>query len=608
MNKNVLFPFLAMPFIAFGQYEFYNKGASVTVQNGALIHVQGTLTNDNGSGSGQIDNDGILEVKGNFENKAGSLFTSPQSNDAVVKFVGSGKQQIRGSLNTPGTASFFNLLIDQTGAADTVEMQNNILVEGSLLFGATNVNTTYLPSFTYTDNPGTNGILKTYDNTGEYVLDITNGNTDAIVGYPALVMYGNPNTGFIATKGSIGSSAGGLQRKITNQTAYVFPTGTVDNGYNASLLNFTSLPGSGGSVKTKFCDGTTSPRGYVGTILQSCIGCTNPTSPIPDNPGYNRYFANNPCNAGAPQWILFEESGILEHGYWSFDATNNNAGLWKYDIEVFPNSFITEGSPDDTWRVLKYHNGAGDYGFDPSDLTVDWGAQINNVDDPNDLLTYTKNAGCYSGLGVPGGVYTDFSQFSMHKSNSGNGLPVELIYLKAEPVNNQFIKVSWATAVEINNDGFEVLRSTDGVNFSNVGWVDGNDNSSVLQTYSFDDHNVAPNVVYYYKLRQVDNDGKSEETYIVSASLTGSETFVISDFIPNPTRDASKLIITTSTEQTIQVRMYDIIGQIISERQYNLSVGSNTINFDGQNVADGTYTAVINAANKVYSKKLVVTK
>ncbi len=607
MKRNVLLTFLAIPFMGFGQYEFYNKGAEVFIQPGALVHVQGTFTNDNGSTNGSIENDGILEVKGDFDNKSSSSFiSSGVSNDAVVKFVGSGKQLIKGSMSTIGSSSFYNLIVDQVSSADTVEMQTDATVEGSLMFGSDQAPLTYFPSVASTDN-GNHGILKTYDNLSEHILNVADGNVDAIIGYPTLTMNGNPATSFIVTKGSRGSANGGLQRKITNQSSYVFPMGTVENGYNAVNLNFTSVPGGNVSVKGKFCDGTTNPRGYVGTINQSCVGCT-PQYPTPDNPGYNRYFPQNPCNANQPQWLILEESGILDHGYWSFDATNNNSGLWKYSIEVFPNSYTLETSPDDTWRTLKFHDSNTDYGTDPSNLTTNWGAQIEDVSTPSDLLTYTRNAGCYHGDGVPGGIYTDFSHFSMHKANSANALPVELISLNADPVNNEYINVSWATALEINNDGFDVLRSTDGTNFSKIAWVDGHDNSSVIQNYALDDHNVTPNVVYYYKLRQVDNDGHSEETYVVSAMITNAETFIISNFIPNPTKDASKINITTSTAQTVSIKMYDILGQIFSDKTYNLSVGSNDINFNANDLADGTYTAIIHTSQKDYAKKLVVTK
>lgn len=610
-----------IPAIVFSQadYTFYNKGADIYIQSGALVHVQGTFTNDNGSANGITENDGILEVKKDFENKPNAVFrynTLTNSQDRAVRFVGTGKQAIMGEMNT-SDASFYNMIISQEALPDSVEMRTHVNVKGSIVFGNSYFSDTYNPIVQPQPVNGTAyGLLKTYSGNSEYLLDVQNGSTQAIVGYPSTVMQGNPTTGFILTKGNRGSVNGGLQRFINNQAPYVFPFGTEENGYNSVTLNITNHPGGGGSVKGKFNDGTSSARGYIGTINQSCVGCT-PSYPTPDNPGFNYYFPSNPCNGGQAQWVVLEESGILDHGYWSFDATNNNLGQWKYVIETFPNSFTLEGSADETWRTIKYHDNSVaanmEYGVDPTDLTVDWGAQITQVENPADLLTYTRTGNvagsCYTGDGVPGGVYTDFSHFSLHKSNSGNALPVELIYLKADAIQNEFIQLSFATALEINNDGFEVLRSTDGVNFSYIGWVDGHDNSTVVNSYTFDDNNVAPNVVYYYKLRQLDNDGASEETYVVSAVITSGDVFVISDLMPNPTRDISKFTITTSTKGNIDVKVFDNIGRlVIGSQAYNLTEGQNDIYVNGSNFAAGTYNIVVSTANNVYSKKLVVSQ
>lgn len=608
-----------IPAIVFSQadYTFYNKGADIYIQNGALVHVQGTFTNDNGSANGITENDGILEVKKDFENKANAVFRYNNltgSQDRAVRFIGSGKQAIIGDMSS-ANASFYNLVVDQLSAADTVEMRTDADVKGSVVFGSTAFSDAYSPSLFF-PYQGTNGMLKTYSGANEYLLDVQNGAVNSIAGYPTLAMQANPNTGYILTKGNRGSLNGGVQRMVSNQASYTFPFGTAENGYNAVTLNFTNIPGGGGSVKGKFNDGTSSARGYIGTINQSCVGCT-PSYPTPDNPGFNYYIPSNPCNGGQAQWVILEESGIADHGYWSFDATNNNTGAWKYVIETFPNSFTLEGSADETWRTIKYHDNSvaanQEYGVDPTDLTVDWGAQIANVESPMDLITYTRTGNvagsCYMGDGVPGGVYTDFSHFSLHKSNSGNALPVELIYLKADAIQNEFIQLSFATALEINNDGFEVLRSTDGVNFSYIGWVDGHDNSTVVNSYTFDDHNVAPNVVYYYKLRQLDNDGASEETYVVSAVITSGDVFVISDLMPNPTRDISKFTITTSTKGNIDVKVFDNIGRlVVGSQAYNLTEGQNDIYVNGSNFAAGTYNIVVSTANNVYSKKLVVSQ
>ena len=150
-----------------------------------------------------------------------------------------------------------------------------------------------------------------------------------------------------------------------------------------------------------------------------------------------------------------------------------------------------------------------------------------------DLLTYTKNAGCYSGTGIPGGIYKDFSHFSITSNNGNTALPVQLLYLTAKATGKHHISVDWATALEINNKGFYVMRSPDGINFTDVGWVDGHNNSTVNQTYTFDDKPQQA-MLYYYKLRQVDNNGQFKYSNVAEAQLEdqGASGFAL---YPNPT-------------------------------------------------------------------------
>lgn len=605
MHKFVLPLLLLAVLSANAQNEFYNKGADIYIQKGALIHVQGSVINNDGPGNGSINNDGIIEVKGDFENQTGAelkVYIDNTSTDRAIKFVGAGKQLIKGSLTGTGTASFYNLVIDKAAPSDSVEMQANVLVEGGLIFGNT-TNVTYNPSNAWTNN-NQKGLLKTYTSSVEYLLDVQNGATSAIVGYPSLTMNGNPGTGFILTRGNKGSANGGLQRKVNSNAAYVYPIGTEVNGFNAVSINFSAQ--SGGNVKGKFCDN----NGFVGQISQICSGCwQGPANPNPgygpDNAGYNRYFASNPCNSGAQQWFILEGDAIQNHGYWSFESSNTG---YTYTMETFPNQFGMVGNATDTWRTLKY---ASAYSDDPSDPSDDWRTQIeSSVSNLNDLLTYSRNTGigCYTGNGVPGGVYSNFSHFALFKSKSNNALPVELIYLQANAIDNEYIKVSWATALEINNAGFEVLRSTDGINFTNIGWVAGNNNSTTTHTYFYDDVNVQPNVVYYYRLRQVDNDGQSELTNIVSAVITAGEVFTISEFIPNPAINLTKLVFTTSKSQNVEIKIFDVLGQIVSKTKAELQPGQTSIGFESNQLSAGNYTAAISSGNQVYSRRLIVMK
>ncbi len=88
-------------------------------------------------------------------------------------------------------------------------------------------------------------------------------------------------------------------------------------------------------------------------------------------------------------------------------------------------------------------------------------------------------------------------------------LPINLIAFKAVQENSS-VRVNWSTASEKNNDRFEILKSTDGINFNTIGTVNGSQNSSEKIEYTFLDKTNSTHIVYY-KLKQVDNDGTSTE-------------------------------------------------------------------------------------------------
>ncbi|MBP6731091.1 MAG: T9SS type A sorting domain-containing protein [Chitinophagales bacterium] len=623
--KRILLLLSLSPLLSFAQTldanAFYNSGADVYVQEGALLHVQGTLTN---TAVGSVYNDGVIELKGDIDNTGGLQFQpmyNGGANQKAVKFVGDATQYIKGDFGNTLTSSFYNLVIDKGTSGSAVVLQNNTNVEGSLVFGtATTGAASYTPTLgaNYTNNSN-KGVIRTYDGTTDYELFVFNSSVDAIKGYPTLGIGAASNftDSYVQTRGARGVGQGGLKRNVDHTgtdpaDAYVYPIGTAAKGFQALRINFATINNGADAVRGMFCDGPA--NAYIGHVSQYCIGCG--TLPA-DNSGINIVYGSpfagsyaNPCGtiARPTQWVILEDA-VRDHGYWSFKSNdiNNNS---TYSLETFPRSFTDEGmqepyNSEETWRTLHY---SADVAVDPSGPGVDWGAEALNVSDMTDLVRYTRNAGCYDFTkpGVPGGIYTGFSHFAVKKSKSNNALPVEMLYLKAEAVNNQFIQVLWATSVEINNSGFQVLRSTDGITFTNIGWVDGHNNSTATNAYTFDDNNVAPNVVYYYKLNQVDNDGHSEETYIVNAMITSGDVFSVSEFIPNPATDNSRLVVTTTTAQTIGVKLFDMLGRQISEEKHNLSNGQNTIYFDTNLLANATYTAVLTAGSKVYSKKLVI--
>ena len=380
------------------------------------------------------------------------------------------------------------------------------------------------------------------------------------------------------------------------------PIYSANRGYNPITLHISNV-GSNPKVRAKFSESSAT----IGTISQwSYDGQT------PDNSGYNRKLSLSggdlpSCLGSLPndeQWIIFD-CVPQNHGYWSFDGDASDV----YWIESFPNllspGFNLRGNPDDNWRLIK--ESTTPFNSVPN---VDWRTQIDSVSNLSDLGTYTRfgSGGCYTGEGVPGGMYTGFSHFQLSRVSNNNALPVEYLSLEAIPVDNSFIQVSWVTSIEINNKGFYVQRSLDGITFENIGWVDGNGNATSPVKYTFNDMNVLANQVYYYRLHQIDFDNVSKLSKIVSAEIQIGSVFSIGNFYPNPAQTSNNVVVNSSFESDLKLQIFNTLGQEVVSKNYQLSKGATLISLELNTLADGIYQCIFISGEHKISRPFVMAK
>lgn len=236
---------------------------------------------------------------------------------------------------------------------------------------------------------------------------------------------------------------------------------------------------------------------------------------------------------------------------------------------------------------------SGNFTFTPTYLPFSTGTK-NGV-------TFYELTGISSFSGGTGG-------FSVN--DDGSSLPVELLSFDAKAIDNQFIELSWSTATEVNNDGFELLRSLDGVNFERVAWIEGNGNSTEINNYSYNDLDVTKGIRYYYQLKQIDFNGDFEIFDVVSAMLEGTQGVEFGNLVPNPSNGKNWISVDVFgyTNNNIQVSIYNNIGMLVKD--YSMQVGSenSTIDFDISDVANGSYIVTFKGDFGLKTKKLVVSK
>ncbi|WP_051350376.1 ExeM/NucH family extracellular endonuclease [Dyadobacter alkalitolerans] len=138
-------------------------------------------------------------------------------------------------------------------------------------------------------------------------------------------------------------------------------------------------------------------------------------------------------------------------------------------------------------------------------------------------------------------------------------LPVSYISFEGTSAG-QSNKLTWKTASEEDNMGFEVLKSLDGKHFEKIGFVLGNATTKQRSEYSFSDVNVQPGQTYYYKLKQNDFKGSFELSRIIAVKSDLDQAQY--KIYPNPNQGIFTL--SASNVNIHSIRMFGITGQQIA--------------------------------------------
>jgi Zn-dependent metalloprotease len=182
-----------------------------------------------------------------------------------------------------------------------------------------------------------------------------------------------------------------------------------------------------------------------------------------------------------------------------------------------------------------------------------------------------------------------FSGFGLSDANPAAGaLPVTLTKFEGKntPEGN---RLDWTTTAETNNDYFEVQHARDGRNFLELGKVSGAGNSAVVNNYRFLDSNN-PKGISYYKLKQVDKDGKSAFSRVIAIDAANAREL---KFFPNPVQSSLTLQWPDVSLKTIHVRVINSAGrEVLSKKAVKLINGDLTI--DVSKLTIGIYQVVLN--------------
>lgn len=166
-------------------------------------------------------------------------------------------------------------------------------------------------------------------------------------------------------------------------------------------------------------------------------------------------------------------------------------------------------------------------------------------------------------------------------------LPVGLLNFTVTAKTNT-IDLDWQTAYEQNNNGFEIQRSDNSTNnFSVISFMPGHGNSQQTVSYSFTDHDVRKNQRYYYRLRQIDNDGASKYSPVRSAVIKDSKLVNIR-VTPNPAKE--KLLISLGNNSIPELNgiIMDASGRIVLRKTFKPQPNA-TLELNVSKLSSGIY-------------------
>jgi hypothetical protein len=166
-------------------------------------------------------------------------------------------------------------------------------------------------------------------------------------------------------------------------------------------------------------------------------------------------------------------------------------------------------------------------------------------------------------------------------------LPVELVYFTAR-VQRSMVVLEWKTASEENNEQFIVERSQDGKAFGAIGTVAGKGTTVIAQHYTFSDK-APPLRVAYYRLRQMDFNGKYEFSHVVAVNGAGVVPHLRLQVHPNPFTSRLHVPYLAETAGKATVRLLTLHGQTILTNELPLEEGLNELELSLPSLSRGVY-------------------
>jgi len=310
------------------------------------------------------------------------------------------------------------------------------------------------------------------------------------------------------------------------------------------------------------------------------------------------FIAPNAAQMDGPWDIIFRASDCLVSGEASdnivrYDLTGNYLGNFVASIN-FPeqinhgaNGNVIVGNFSTPSGLYVYDSNGNQLNYFSSVTGLRGAFQLGNgnylVTNGTGVYVLDQNTGAVLATPVSG-----VSGRSTHEYDLSI-VPVELTAFTANVAGTN-VELKWTTATEVNNQGFEILRSAQNDNdWQQIGFVPGFGTTTEPKSYSYTDQSVS-NGKYYYRLKQIDFDGSFKYSDVVEAEVSLPAHFALEQNYPNPFNPSTSIQFSLPVDANVAIGVYNLVGEKVAEvASGNLSAGSHNVTFDASTLTSGIY-------------------
>ena len=223
-------------------------------------------------------------------------------------------------------------------------------------------------------------------------------------------------------------------------------------------------------------------------------------------------------------------------------------------------------------------------------------------------------------------VVSNFNATELNVELISDIIPVELASFTANTSGNE-VHLSWATASEKNNYGFEVEGKKLGdrsqeLEWETISFIDGHGTTTETNYYTFVEKEL-PAGKYSYRLKQIDYDGSFKYSDVVEVEIGLPDEFSLLQNYPNPFNPTTKIRYSISTSPQsppyqggeakqgwlVQLKVYNVLGKevatLVNEQK---PAGNYTVEFNASNLSSGIYYYKLQAGNYSEIKKMILLK